>query len=142
MPFVILTNGNVGIGTTAPSATLEVGGYTKLSGPAAIVGATVPGIATALFTGNLPTGNNTSVSVSLGSINPSRVLSVTILALAPNGNYFAPNQASTLGFGSGYEYGYFFETAANTLRLSVGTNADNVKNSAAGAVKIIVTYQQ
>ena len=112
-PFVILTNGNVGIGTTAPSATLEVGGYTKLSGPAAIVGATVPGIATALFTGNLPTGN-----------------------------YFAPNQASTVGFGSGYEYGYFFETAANTLRLSVGTNADNVKNSADGAVKIMVTYQQ
>ena len=48
--------GNVGIGTTAPTATLEVAGYTKLDGPVAIAGATVPSIATAMFTGTPGTG--------------------------------------------------------------------------------------
>ena len=119
-----------------------MGGYTNLSGPVAVTGATVPGIATALFTGTLPTTNNTNVGVSLGGIDASRILSVSISALSPNGNYFPPNQATSVGFGNGYEYGYYLETASNTLRLSIGTNANNVKNPAAGAVKILVTYQQ
>ena len=137
-----LTTTGLGIGTSTPSATLEVAGYTKLDGPAAITGASVPGIATALFTGNLPTTNNMTTGVSLGGIATSRILTVTILALSTNGNYFPPNQATTVGFGNGYEYGYYLETASNTLRLSIGTNANNIMNSAAGAVKILVTYQQ
>ena len=121
---------------------LNVAGYTKLTGPAAITGATVPGIATALFTGNLPAADNTNVGVSLGGIATSRVLSVSVTALSPNGNYFPPNQSTAIGFGTGYEYGYYLETSSNTLRLAIGTNAANVKNAAVGAVKILVTYQQ
>ena len=140
--MTITSAGNVGIGTITPSATLEVAGYTKLDGPVAIVGATVPGIATALFTGTLPAANNSTVGVPLGGIDASRILSVNISALAPNGNYFPPNQASSVGFGNGYEYGYYLDTPSNTLRLSVGTNAGNVKNTTPGTVKILVTYQQ
>ena len=130
--------GNFGIGTTAPSATLEVAGYTKLSGPTAVAGATVPSIATAMFTGTLPTTANTNGFLSLGGIATSRILSVSITALANNvNNYFPPNQTASVGFGTGYEYGYYLETNSNTLRLVTGANSVNVQG---GAVKVLVTY--
>ena len=139
-PMTLTQGGNLGIGAPAPTATLEVGGYTKLDGPVAITGATVPAIATALFTGTLPSAANTNTAVALGGIATARILSVSVLAVATGagaGNFFAPNQATSAGFGTGYEYGYWLETPTGSIRLSTGSNSANMLG---GAVKLLVTY--
>ncbi len=134
-----LVGGSVGIGTTTPSAALEVVGYAKFTGPVALAGATVPTLAVASFTATLPAAANTDVAVAIGGLAVARISAVTIFATATNGNVFPPNfgatvagSASTLG---GCEYSYYLN--GTTLHLTTGSNAGNIYG---GAVNILVTY--
>jgi hypothetical protein len=87
----VLPNGNVGIGTLNPAATLEVNGYTKL-------GSDAPSIRVKKLTGTTAAAQGENVVIAHG-LDPSKILLISVLVnsgtfwvgpgyLIINGNHF------------------------------------------------------
>ena len=134
--------GNVGIGSaTTPTQALEVTGYAKLNGPSTPAGATVPGIATALFTGIIPNSVSSTTFMLVAGIIPARILAVTVLATA--GVFIVPPAVAASTGLSGYEYGYYITPSGTTgtnFVLTTGGTSGNSINVRGKPVTVFITY--
>jgi len=117
----------VGIGTTAPTAELEVNGFTKLGD------ATVPAIKIKKLTCNSSTLQGSSTFIAHG-LTASKILSVDILLEYSAGSFIHPSYT----YSNGYEFNYYI--------TSTGINVANVNGNSAlilnKPVKILITYEQ
>jgi hypothetical protein len=123
---------SVGIGTLAnpPTAKLHVDGYTKL-------GDSAPAIKMAKLTGTTASALSGVTVISLGGINPTKILSISVMVdgnIAGTGEWIHPGYIAS----AGYEFNW---------RL-IGTNIQ-VTNSATNSgslfsknIQILVTYEQ
>lgn len=118
--------GEVGIGTSTPTAELEVNGFTKM-------GTTAPAVKMLKFTGTTAAlqGNST---VILHGLTSSKILSVAVLVEYTAGSSVPPSyNAST-----GYEYDYFVSAAG----ITVWNKAGNSANILSKPFRILVTYEE
>jgi hypothetical protein len=117
---------SVGIGTTAPQATLEVDGYTML-------GSAAPKIQMKKLTGttNAVQGNSTAIAHGL---NSAKILSVDILVEYTTGSFVH----NSYQFNPGYEFNYFI-SATNITVANIAGNSTNILSK---PFKIIITYEQ
>jgi hypothetical protein len=109
------TKGNVGIGTTAPSYTLDVSGTGRFTGT---VGAL--GISTAtLFAGNMSAGNVTTTNLFAGSISAGSISTATLFA----GNISAGNVTATSLIIGSISAGSISAGNVSTATLVVGASS-------------------
>ncbi len=116
---------SVGIGVSAPSATLEVNGYTKL-------GSDAPAIRTKKITVNTPTSQGAVLWIPHGVIG-NRILSVQLMVEYAAGQFVPDNYAFT---------GYYLRwtiTGANIAVETVAASSANVLNK---PMKVFITYEQ
>ncbi len=119
--------GEVGIGTAAPTAELEVNGYTKLGGNAA------PAVKMIKLTGTTAAiqGNTT---VMLHGLTSSKILAVNVLVEYTAGSSVPPSYTASVG----YEYDYFISAAG----ITVWTKAGNSANILSKPIRVLVTYEE
>ena len=123
--FIALAgSGNIGIGTTASAAKLDVNGFSKL-------GELSPNIKMKLITGTMPDGQGKSILIDLG-IPIEKVLSVNILAKT-NISY-PPNYTSL----PGVEYTYFLLNTSLVLETSLLNSAYLISEP----FRDIITYME
>jgi hypothetical protein len=118
--------GEVGIGTNAPTAELEVNGFTKM-------GTTAPAVKMLKFTGTTAAiqGNNT---VILHGLTSSKILAVNVLVEYVAGSSVPPSYTASVG----YEYDYFVSAAGITIWNKAGNSA----NILSKPFRILVTYEE
>ena len=119
---------NVGIGTTAPTANLEVNGFTKLGGSAA------PAIKMAKLTGTTAGNAGGSVSISLGTIPISKILAIDVMVEWATGQYVPPRYN-----GNGTLLDFTWYSTTNSVVVVLDAGATNILSK---PVKILVTYEQ
>lgn len=119
-------NGDVGIGTTTPTATLEVNGYTKL-------GSTAPAIKMKKFTGNTATTSNSSVTITHG-LTQSKIIGVQVLVSSTSNTMYPPGATSS----SGGNYTYAV-TSSSILIINEATNSQFILNR---PYTVLVTYEE
>lgn len=118
-------NSRVGIGTSAPAATLEVNGYTKLGNDA-------PSIKVKKLTGTTSPTEGVSVSISLGGLNSAKILSVT--AMVHDGTeWLSPNID-----GVGKKFYWSFNTFNVTVYNVFGDSGAILSKP----IKILITYEE
>jgi hypothetical protein len=115
----------VGIGVNAPTAELEINGYTKL-------GSSAPAIKVLKLTGITAATQGASVTVNPG-ISNAKILSVDVL-LEYNTGFFIPENYSHI---AGYEYN--FNTGPGFIRI-LNSTANSV-NILSKPFKVLVTYE-
>ncbi|NHM06729.1 hypothetical protein G4D82_05820 [Flavobacterium sp. CYK-4] len=118
--------GEVGIGTTTPTAELEVNGFTKM-------GTTAPAVKMLKFTGTTAAlqGNT---SVILHGLTSSKILAVNILVEYTSGSSVPPSYTAS----AGYEYDYFVSATGITIWNKTGNSA----NILSKPFRILVTYEE
>lgn len=116
----------VGIGTTTPTAELEVNGYTKL-------GTTSPAVKMVKLTGITSAVQGNSVLVAHG-LNAGKILSVELLVEYNPGSFVPASYAYT----SGYECSFYF----NATTLYIGNVTGNSANVLSKPFKVLITYEQ
>jgi hypothetical protein len=125
------TGGNavkVGIGTTAPQATLEVNGYTML-------GSASPKIQTKKITGTSPSTQGGVVTIAHG-LNSDKILSVNIL-IEEAPDYYFPESYGATGLPN-REFYYFI----NPTHISIQAHATNSSLILSKPLKIFIIYEQ
>ncbi|HWY10346.1 MAG TPA: hypothetical protein VN026_03420, partial [Bacteroidia bacterium] len=127
--MMLKTSGNVGIGTSAPTAQLEVNQYTKL-------GSTAPAVQMAKLTGvtGIAQGNTANIVIP-AFIAPAKILSVTVMVQwNAVGDWIQPGYT----INPGYEFDWY--TSGNTLFITNKTaNSGNILSK---AIQVLITYEQ
>jgi trimeric autotransporter adhesin len=124
--MTIKRNGNTGIGTTTPTAKLEVNGFTKLGNEA-------PAIKIKKLTGTTAATQGGTSSVTHG-LDSSKILSITVFIEPELGTLIS----SSIGDGFGLKLNFVFDTTSVSL---TNTGADSV-NILSKPFKIMVTYEE
>jgi hypothetical protein len=124
----VFMGGNVGIGTVAPSTRLEVNGYTKL-------GSAAPAIQVAKLTGTTANSQGGSSSISLGSITPSKILSINVMV-----DYTSASDFISQGYtnNSGYQFNWYTSGSS----LVIWNTSGNSANILSKPVVALITYEQ
>lgn len=122
----VLATGEVGIGTPAPSAELEVNGYTKL-------GSNAPAIKVVKLTGTTSSSQGTSILIPHG-VTSSKILQVSAMVEYVSGSY-VPAMYTVNG-------GYEFQTYINGSNIVVINMTANSANILSKPIKIMVTYEE
>ena len=117
---------NVGIGTAAPQATLEVDGY-------AMLGNAAPKIQLKKLTGTTSASQGLSVSIAHG-LNPAKILSVDILVEYATNSFIHHSYQ----FSPGFEFDYFITSTS----INVANLAANSGNILSKPFKVLITYEQ
>jgi len=118
--------GKVGIGTAAPTAELEVNGFTKL-------GSTAPAVKMIKLTGTTSNSQGGFVQVVHG-LTSSKILSVTVLVEYSSGNSVPPSYTGS----TGYEYDYYI-SATSVVVWNKATNSGNILSK---PIRVLVTYEE
>lgn len=118
-------NGDVGIGTNAPTATLEVNGFTKL-------GSNAPAVKMIKFTGTTHNLQGNTASITHG-LNIAKILSVSVLVEKSSTSLIPPNQNST-----GDEY-IFQVTGTQVLVSTIFGNSANILSK---PFRVLITYEE
>lgn len=116
----------VGIGTSAPTAELEVNGFTKL-------GSNAPPIKVLKLTGTTAATQGGQVTIAHG-LNVAKILAVDVLVQSSPNNWVHPSYVAGLGYVFNYVVG-----ATNITVINVATQSANILSS---PIKILVTYEQ
>lgn len=125
--FVMNTStGKTGIGTTSPSAKLEVNGYTKL-------GSDAPAVKVKKLTGTTSAIEGFNVNVPHG-VTDSKIISVSILVESSTGNFTPPSFTHF----SGYEYNFDILNGAVWI-FNVSGNSGNILSK---PFKVLITYEE
>lgn len=126
----ILMGGNVGIGTTAPTAQLEVNQFTKL-------GSAAPAIQMIKLTGTTAATQGANALITIpATINPTKILSITVMVQWNNtpGDWIQPGYT----INSGYEFNWY-----NSLNnLYVTNKATTSINILSKPIQVLITYEQ
>jgi trimeric autotransporter adhesin len=123
----IAATGEVGIGTNAPSADLEVNGYTKLGG------STAPAIKVIKLTGTTASTMGGSVAIASG-VTGSKVLEVSAMVEYTSGA-FVPMAYNA---NTGYEY-HCYVNGSSIVVINKSANSANVLSK---PIKLMVTYEE
>jgi hypothetical protein len=126
-PDALYVSGRVGIGTTAPAASLEVNGYTKL-------GSDAPAIKYKKITGNFPGNVGAYFNVYHG-LDPSKILGVDMIVTAANGKWLPHSTLS----GFTYEVNPYAGGANQYLAVEAGPSATGLVNA---PYTVLITYEQ
>jgi len=118
--------GEVGIGTAAPTAELEVNGFTKL-------GSTAPAVKMIKLTGTSSNSQGGFVQVVHG-LTSSKILSVSVLVEYSAGNSVPPHYTA----GAGYEYDYYI-SATSVVVWNKSANSINILSK---PIRVLVTYEE
>lgn len=123
----IKANGNVGIGSNAPTTKLEVDGFTKL-------GIDAPAIKHKLLTGATGATQGDLISISHG-LTDSKILSITVLVVYSTAlqTHVPPGYPV-----AGYQYTFFSESGKVYIK-NVDGNSSLVLNK---PFKVFITYQE
>ena len=122
---VVFPNGNVGIGTTNPAATLEVNGYTKL-------GSDAPLIKVKKLTGTTASTGGDYVDIAHG-LDQSKILSVSVLV-----NYSALHITGPNVQGLGLNF-YWFSFGGVIRVLNASGDSASILSK---PITILITYEQ
>jgi len=118
-------NGDVGIGTNAPTATLEVNRFTKL-------GSNAPAIKMLKLSGTTSNTQGFGVSIPHG-LNIAKILSVTVLVEKSATNLLPPNATAI---------GDEFSFQVTTSQITVTTRVANSANILSKPFRVLVTYEE
>lgn len=123
----VTPTGDVGIKTSAPTAELEVNGFTKLGGSAA------PAIKHLKLTGTTSSiqGNQTAIAHGISS---SKILSISILIEYVAGASVPPQYMAS----AGYEYDFYVSSTSVVVWPKNGNSA----NILSKPIRILVTYEE
>jgi hypothetical protein len=116
----------VGIGVTAPSAELEVNGYTKL-------GTTAPAIKMIELTGTTSASQGGSVSVAHG-LNSAKILSVDVLVEYFSGAFIPASYQGS----AGYEFNFYI-TSSSVYLINQSANSGSILSK---PYRVLITYKQ
>lgn len=122
-------NGNVGIGTTNPTAQLEVNQYTKL-------GTTAPAVKMAKLTGTTSSSQGGFVSIPLGGINPAKILSIEVMV------QYSGTAGDWICVGYTAGTGYQFNWNVNGTNLNISNVSANSANILSKPFVALITYEQ
>lgn len=117
--------GQVGIGTTAPAATLEVNGFTML-------GSTAPAIKMLKLIGTTSALQGGGASIAHG-LSPAKILSVSVVVEYAPGNFLLPGSTNV----PGYEFNVNYNTSINVINVN-GNSAFILGKP----LKILIIYEQ
>jgi hypothetical protein len=123
----VIANGNVGVGSSAPTAKLEVNGGTKL-------GSNAPAVKMLKFTGTTGSTQGAQTLVPHG-LTFSKILAVNVLV------QYAPGLASvppSYNINPGYEFDYY----VNSTDIIVWTKGGNSAALISVPFTILVTYEE
>jgi hypothetical protein len=118
-------SGIVGIGTTAPTAALEVNGFTKL-------GSNAPAIKQLEFAATTAATEGGSVDIAHG-LTVGKIMSVQVLIEYSAGNWISSGYTINAEYQADYVVG-----AVNIRLYNQGTNSGNILSK---PVKVLVTYK-
>jgi hypothetical protein len=125
----IFMGGEVGIGTTTPSALLHVNGFTKLGNNApAVQMVKLTGVTAPLMTG--------AASIAIpGFVNMSKILAINVMV-----NYGSPGDWMQPGFtaASGFEY-YWYTSGSTIVIQNQNSNSGSILSK---PVQVLITYEQ
>lgn len=119
--------GEVGIGTSTPTAELEVNGFTKMGG------STAPAVKMIKLTGTTSNTQGGFVQVVHG-LTSSKILSVSVLVEYSAGNSVPPSYSGS----AGYEYDYYISPTS----VVVWNKAANSVNILSRPIRVLVTYEE
>lgn len=122
----ITPTGEVGINTTAPTAELEVNGYTKL-------GTDAPAVKMKKLTGTTSSSQGTSVSLNHG-LNANKILSISVLVDYSAGNCVPPSYTAAANF----EYNYYLNGTAVSI-INILGNSSLILGK---PVRVLITYEE
>jgi hypothetical protein len=125
----IIPTGLVGIGTTTPTAKLEVNGFTKLGS------ASAPAIKMLKLTGITASSDGYTTNV-LHGLASSKILSVEVLV------EYSPNLFVTASHSSSLGSGYQFEVDINATVVYVTNKTGNSNNILLKPYRVLITYEQ
>ena len=116
---------NVGIGVAAPSATLEVNGYTKL-------GSNAPAVRMLKLTSNTANVQGGSTAIAHG-LSAARILSVSVLVETTAGDLLPALHPV---------FGYTFYFTVNATNVVVVNQSGSSGSILSRPVRILITYEQ
>lgn len=119
-------NGNVGIATSAPTAALEINGYTKL-------GSNAPAIKVLKLTGTTSVSQGLSVTINHG-LNFAKIISVQVLVEKSTSLLIPP--ANTISAGDEFNF------QITTTAISITNKMGNSGNILSKPVRIVITYEE
>lgn len=119
-------SGEVGIGTSTPTAELEVNGYTKL-------GSTAPAVKMLKLTGTTAASQGSQATINHG-LTSSKILAINILVEYSTGNSVPPSYNAS----AGYEFDYYVTTS----QIIVITKVSNSASILSKPIRILVTYEE
>jgi trimeric autotransporter adhesin len=122
----ILTNGNTGIGTNAPTTKLEVNGFTKS-------GSDAPAVKVLKLTGTTNNFGGSSTLIS-HNLNSEKILAVNVLVgTNTTGKFCIPNNDQ-----SSFQE-YYVNVNPNDIEVKLGFNSSDILGK---PIKIMITYEQ
>lgn len=119
-------SGDVGIGTSTPTAELEVNGFTKM-------GTTAPAVKMMKLTGTTNAVQGSSVSLTHG-LTGTKILAVNILVEYVSGSSVPPSYTAS----AGYEYDYYIN-GGNLVIINKTSNSANILSK---PIRALVTYEE
>ncbi|WP_284652741.1 hypothetical protein [Flavobacterium terrisoli] len=119
--------GEVGIGTNAPTAELEVNGFTKMGG------STAPAVKMIKLTGTTSNTQGGFVQLVHG-LTSSKILSASVLVEYSSGNSVPPSYTAS----AGYEYDYYVSSTS----VVVWNKTANSANILTKPIRVLVTYEE
>lgn len=117
---------HVGIGVTAPTAELEVNGYTKL-------GSAAPAIQMIKLTGTTHNSQGGTVNIPHG-LDATKILAVDVHVKYNNGGWVPSDYDNTIG----YEFEYYYDLTYVYVRNVSGSSAQILGDP----ITILVTYEE